>query len=104
MINKEKFKLSIIIPCYNEKDTIEIIVRKVIQSLNNYKFLNYEIVIVDDCSDDGTIEVLKNLRQNDKIFTHFHEKTSPRKRTYCQLSSIASKRRPIQNRITSEDF
>ena len=74
MINKEKFKLSIIIPCYNEKDTIEIIVRKVIQSLNNYKFLNYEIVIVDDCSDDGTIEVLKNLRQNDKIFTHFHEK------------------------------
>ena len=74
MINKEKFKLSIIIPCYNEKNTIEIIVRKVIQSLNNYKFLNYEIVIVDDCSDDGTIEVLKNFKKDDKTFTHFHEK------------------------------
>ena len=74
MINKENFKLSIIIPCYNEKNTIEIILKKIIQNLNNYKFLNYEILIVDDCSTDGTIQILKQLDKENKIAIHFHDK------------------------------
>ena len=37
MINRETFKFSIIIPCYNEKDTIEKILEKIIQSLKNYE-------------------------------------------------------------------
>ena len=55
MINKDSFKLSVVIPCYNEKQTIDSIIKKVIQSLKNYKFLNYEILIIDDHSKDGTI-------------------------------------------------
>ena len=74
MINKENFKLSIIIPCYNEKNTIEIILKKIIQNLNNYKFLNYEILIVDDCSTDGTIQILKQLDDDNKILIYFHDK------------------------------
>ena len=74
MINKENFKLSIIIPCYNEKNTIEIILKKIIQNLNKYKFLNYEIIIVDDCSTDGTIQILKKLEKDNKIIIHFHDK------------------------------
>ena len=74
MINKENFKLSIVIPCYNEKDTIEIILKKIIQNLNDYKFLNYEILIVDDCSKDGTIQILKKLVNDKKIVVHFHDK------------------------------
>ena len=74
MINKENFKLSIVIPCYNEKNTIEIILKKIIQNLNKYKFLNYEILIVDDCSTDGTIQILKQLDNDNKIFIHFHNK------------------------------
>ena len=73
MINKNTFKLSVIIPCYNEKQTIESIIKKVIQSLKNYKFLNYEILIIDDHSKDGTIDVLKNLSQEEKISIYFHE-------------------------------
>ena len=46
--------LSIIIPCYNEKDNIERIVRKVLNSHVEEK----EIIIVDDCSTDGTKEIL----------------------------------------------
>ena len=41
MINKETFKLSIIIPCFNEKKTIEKILVRVDQSLKNYNILNY---------------------------------------------------------------
>ena len=74
MIDKNTFKLSVIIPCYNEKNTIGIILKKVIQSLKNYKFLNYEILIIDDHSKDGTVEILKNLSQEEKIKVYFHKR------------------------------
>ena len=74
MIKKESFKLSIIIPCYNEKNTIEVILKKVIKNLNDYKYLNYEIIIVDDYSNDGTIELLKNFVIDEKVKTFFHKK------------------------------
>ena len=74
MIDKNTFKLSVIIPCYNEKNTIDIILKKVIQSLKNYKFLNYEILIIDDHSKDGTVEILKNLSQEEKIKVYFHKR------------------------------
>tara|TARA_B100001063_G_C16634274_1_gene487486 strand:+ start:232 stop:954 length:723 start_codon:yes stop_codon:yes gene_type:complete len=73
MINIESFKLSIVIPCYNEKNTIEVILKKVIKNLNDYKYLNYEIVIVDDYSNDGTIELLKDFVIDEKVKTFFHK-------------------------------
>lgn len=74
MINKETFKLSIIIPCYNEKNTINLILQKVTKSLKKYQILNYEIIIVDDCSNDGTKELLNNLIHEEKTNIYFHEK------------------------------
>lgn len=47
--------LSIVIPCYNEKDNILNIVNLVRQS----PVPNKEIIVVDDCSTDGTREVLE---------------------------------------------
>ena len=73
MINKETFKLSIIIPCYNEKNTIVEIIKRIKQSLDNYKFLKYEILVVDDFSNDGTKEVLKNLINHEKIQIYYHD-------------------------------
>ncbi len=60
-------KLSIIIPCYNEIDTIERIVQKV-KELSIKK----EIIIVDDCSTDGTREKLRNTIELkvDKVIYH----------------------------------
>lgn len=49
-------KLSIIIPCFNEKNTIEQIVTAVEKSPVNDK----EIIIVDDFSSDGTRDLLKS--------------------------------------------
>jgi len=73
MISKDNFKLSIIIPCYNEKKTIEVILKKIINSLNYYKIFDYEIIIIDDFSNDGTTEILKNLKDKNKINIYFHE-------------------------------
>ena len=47
-------KLSIIIPCYNEKSTI----REVVDAVLAAPYDDKEIIIVDDCSKDGTKEVL----------------------------------------------
>tara|TARA_B100000674_G_scaffold262455_1_gene216498 strand:- start:84 stop:776 length:693 start_codon:yes stop_codon:yes gene_type:complete len=49
-------KLSIIIPCFNESNTIKKIIEKI---HNNSKFDN-EIIVIDDCSTDGSREILQN--------------------------------------------
>jgi len=48
------YVLSVIIPCYNEKNSIHTIVEKV----RNAPIANKEIIIVDDKSTDGTSEIL----------------------------------------------
>ena len=48
-------KLSAIIPCYNEKDSILELVKKVKES----PIKNMEIIVVDDYSTDGTREILE---------------------------------------------
>lgn len=61
-------KLSVIIPVYNERETIEEIIRRV-EEVN--VGLEKEIIVVDDGSQDGTSQVLKSLKfPNLKIFRH----------------------------------
>ena len=63
-------KLSIIIPVYNEKNTII----KLLDLVNKAELgeIEKEIIIIDDKSTDGTTEILKSLQERYKIF--FHEK------------------------------
>lgn len=65
-------KLSIVIPCYNEKATIEKILDEVMNvDLGTTK---KEIIIVDDGSKDGTREILKKLAiKNKSIKLHFQK-------------------------------
>jgi glycosyltransferase involved in cell wall biosynthesis len=61
-------KLSIVIPVYNEKDTLEIVIRRV-QATPYDK----EIIAVDDCSEDGSREILSRLAEehaNLRVFYH----------------------------------
>ena len=53
-------KVSIIIPCFNEKNTVEALLANV----NQDNFFDKEIIIIDDFSTDGTREILKKI--NDK--------------------------------------
>jgi glycosyltransferase involved in cell wall biosynthesis len=72
MIDKKTFKLSILIPCFNEKSTIISIIDKVRKSLKKNNFLNYEIVIIDDFSLDGTTQILKNIESDKDISIFYH--------------------------------
>ena len=60
-------KLSIVIPVYNEKNTI----KKLITIVNSVDIgkMEKEIIVVDDYSTDGTREVLKKI-SNIKVFFH----------------------------------
>ncbi|MGC2467212.1 MAG: glycosyltransferase, partial [Candidatus Acidiferrum sp.] len=49
-------KISVVIPVYNEKNTIEEILRRVGETT-----MRKEIVIVDDCSTDGTRQYLESM-------------------------------------------
>ena len=71
------YKLSIVIPVYNEKETIKTLLEKVVTQ--NY---NMEIIVVDDCSDDGTQELLEQISddpcfvKNDELRVLYHKKNA----------------------------
>jgi glycosyltransferase involved in cell wall biosynthesis len=48
-------KLSIVIPCYNERNTI----RSIVDAVRAAPVADKEIIVVDDCSGDGTRDILK---------------------------------------------
>ena len=75
MKNRDSIKISIIIPCYNEKNTLIKIINRIILSLKNHNFKFYEILIVDDGSSDGTTEIIKeNFSMKNNFKTFFHNK------------------------------
>ena len=67
----KKIRLSIMIPVYNEKETI----LKIIKRIENVKIksIEKEIIIVDDFSIDGTRDIIKKLKEKN-IKKVFHKK------------------------------
>ena len=61
-------KISVIIPCYNERETIE----KIAQAVRGSPVGEIEIIVVDDASTDGTLVILKEKVAGivDKIVYH----------------------------------
>jgi len=55
-------RLSVLIPVYNERDTIDLIVEQVRETP-----IAKEIICVDDCSSDGTSQILETLLAQGKI-------------------------------------
>ena len=77
-------KISVMIPCYNEVENVELMSKTVInimeEALPTY---DYEILFIDNCSEDGTRDVLERICQENKkikaIFnvTNFGQFNSP---------------------------
>lgn len=61
-------KVSIVIPSYNSEKTI----KKTINSILNQTYTNFNIIIVDDCSTDNTVEIINEF-SNPKIILHINE-------------------------------
>ncbi len=67
------FVLSVVVPCYNEQKTLETCIHRVLEIQDD--MLSLEIIIVDDCSTDRSLEVALALAQrHPEIRVLHHEK------------------------------
>ena len=65
-LKKDRIKLSIVIPVYNERETI----RDIIETVSATPF-HKEMIVVDDGSTDGTRDILSSMQQDGlKVFMH----------------------------------
>lgn len=77
-------KISIMIPCYNEVENVELMSKTVINVMEEaLPMYDYELLFIDNCSEDGTRDVLERICQENKkikaIFnvTNFGQFNSP---------------------------
>lgn len=60
-------KLSVVIPCYNEKATIHTLLRRVVDAPAIKGVDSLEILVVDDCSTDGTRDKLEEVTRSPQV-------------------------------------
>lgn len=58
-----KPQISIVVPMYQEQENVPLLVAEVAKKLSDY---NYELILVDDGSDDGTVAAIKAARKQDE--------------------------------------
>ena len=56
-------KISVVIPVYNEVESVEQLYKELIEVLSSFD--SYQIIFVDDGSSDGSVNVIKKIVEND---------------------------------------
>ena len=92
-MKKKMNKFSVVIPTYNEKQNIALLIKKIDKYLKNFF---YEIIVIDDNSEDGTKLVLKEIKSSKKNFT-FHIRK--KKRDLSQSLILGIKKTKFNNII-----
>ena len=67
-------KISIIVPAYNEEESIPYLEKRLVALMDNMKNYEFEVLFVNDGSKDKTLELIKELRERDERFCYvnFH--------------------------------
>ena len=65
-------KLSIVVPCYNEEEVIEIFYKEIekVKKKFSKKKVKLEVVFVDDGSSDKTLEIMKKLSKKERYINY----------------------------------
>jgi glycosyltransferase involved in cell wall biosynthesis len=77
--------LSLIIPVYNEQDTLPLLFDSIYQTMNTIE-KSWEVVLVDDGSRDNSLSVLKEYAQKDSA----HVRVVSFRRNFGQTAAIAA--------------
>ena len=59
-------KITILVPCYNEQESVELFYTKVMQILSGIENYKFELLFVNDGSKDDTLTIIKVLREKDE--------------------------------------
>ena len=82
-------KISIIVPCYNEEESILLFYEKTLQALQEIVDVTYEFIFINDGSSDHTIDIIKQLSMKDKnvIYYSFSRNFGKEAGMYAGLSN-----------------
>src|SRR5213075_2924416 len=60
-------KISVVIPCYRSEGSLSSVVDETIRVLEERGPIDYEIILVDDGSPDGTLDAIRALCENKRV-------------------------------------
>ena len=80
-------KISIVVPCYNEEKALPYFYKEIDKVSKKMKSLVFELLFVDDGSNDRTLEVLKDLSKEDKRVKYLSYVFSRGKLLYKRIQS-----------------
>ena len=91
--------ISVIVPCYNVENYIE----KCVESILNQTYKNLEIILVDDCSTDNTLKLLKKFsKKYDNVSYLTNEKNSGA--GYSRNNALKYAKYDLISFIDSDDY
>ena len=97
MENKKK-KIDIILPNFNSSNYI----KETLKSVINQTYTNWNLIIVDDCSDKKTINILKKYSKHKKFKIYWLKKN--RGAGYCRNYAIKKSKSPYVAFLDSDDI
>jgi hypothetical protein len=65
-------EVSVVLPAYNEEDSIEATVQKTLETLDGFLDGGYEVVVAEDGCDDRTPDIAARLAESDPRVRHVH--------------------------------
>lgn len=100
MHNNSSVDLSLVLPVYNEKDSLAELFSELIGTLRSLGCV-YEIIFIDDHSTDGSAEVIRGLQERDgRVHVHSHDRRLGK--TACLASGIERARGGIIMTLDSD--
>ena len=78
-------KVSIVIPVYNEENTITIILNKINEEIKKIKEFSFEIIVMNDNSNDKTLTLLE---ENKDLYTLLITNPKNSGKGYCIRNSL----------------
>ncbi len=61
----KKEKISLVIPCYNEEESLPILYKELNKLAKEMNYVNFEFLFIDDGSKDNTLKTIKNFSKKD---------------------------------------
>ena len=81
----KKDLISIVIPCYNEEESLPVFYEEITKVSKEMKNVIFEYLFINDGSKDKTLEILKDISKKDKRLDLFHFQEILVKNQGCML-------------------